>query len=170
MNADSPTDLESDSQGRTSPLIERAPLPMVEVEGTRHVICSVNAAFCRLLHKSREDLIGKPFGQIVRNGEKCEALLDRVYETGESEIHLDSDQGSVNPSHWIYAMWPALDAHEKPERVVIQLTKSAHFQRDVAAINEALLISRTTPARASRGCGETKHAFPRRNRGSTRFL
>jgi signal transduction histidine kinase len=141
MNADSPTDLESDSQGRTSPLIERAPLPMVEVEGTRHVICSVNAAFCRLLHKSREDLIGKPFGQIVRNGEKCEALLDRVYETGESEIHLDSDQGSVNPSHWIYAMWPALDADEKPERVVIQLTKSAHFQRDVAAINEALLIS-----------------------------
>jgi signal transduction histidine kinase/CheY-like chemotaxis protein len=144
MNADSLTgcaDTESDPEGRTSPLIDWVALPMVGVEGTRHLVSSVNAAFCRLLHKTAEELIGKPLSQIVRNGEKCEAVLDRVYETGESEIHVDLGHTSPNPTHWLYAMWPTLDAGAKPARVIIQLTKSAHFHRDVAAINEALLIS-----------------------------
>lgn len=135
------TDPTLDPSSLTAPLIERAPLPMVEVEGSLHVVCFVNAAFCRLLQKSRAELMGKPFGQIVRNGEKCTALLDRVYETGEFETHIDADHSATNPTYWLYAMWPALGADEKPERVVIQLTKSAHYQQNVAAMNEALLIS-----------------------------
>ncbi len=124
-----------------APLIERAPLPMVEVEGPQHIVCFVNPAFCRLLQKKREELIGNRFEQIVRNGEKCAALLDRVYKTGEFETHVDADDSTTDPSYWLYAMWPALGADERAERVVIQLTKSAHFQPDVTAMNEALLIS-----------------------------
>ncbi|ATC63139.1 hypothetical protein CMV30_03745 [Nibricoccus aquaticus] len=130
-----------DLHGWVSPLIERAPLPMVEVEGKLHSVCSMNAAFCRLLGKTSEQLIGKPFGQIVRNGQTCTDLLDRVYQTGEFETHVDSDHSAENPAFWLYAMWPTLGADKKPARVVIQLTKSVHFHRDVAAMNEALLIS-----------------------------
>jgi len=38
-------------------------------------------------------------------------------------------------------MWPAIGTDAKPQRVVIQLTKSAHFHLDISAMNEALLIS-----------------------------
>ncbi len=128
-------------QSLVAPLIERAPLPMVEVEGSRHLVCFVNAAFCRLLGKSREEIIGQPFDQIVRNGEKCVTLLDRVYQTGEFETHFDADHVTADAISWLYAMWPALGTNGRPERVVIQMTKSAHHHQDMAAMNEALLIS-----------------------------
>lgn len=130
-----------DPQSLAAPIIECAPLPMVEVEGPRHVLCFVNPAFCQLLQKTREELLGRPFGQIVRNGERCAALLDRVYETGEFETHVDTDHSAVNPAVWIYAMWPALGEDKKPARVVVQLTKSAQLHLDLAAMNEALLLS-----------------------------
>lgn len=130
-----------DLQSLAAPLIERAPLPMIEVEGPLHLVCFVNAAFCRLLGKTREEITGKPFGQFVRNGEKCVALLNRVYETGEFETHIDTDHSDTNPAYWLYAMWPALGIDKKPERVVIQLTRSAHHHLDIAAMNEALVIS-----------------------------
>ncbi|MEO6995019.1 MAG: PAS domain-containing protein, partial [Lacunisphaera sp.] len=128
-------------QSLVAPLIERAPLPMVEVEGPRHLVCFVNAAFCRLLGKNREEIIGQPFDRIVRNGEKCGVLLDRVYQTGEFETYFDTDHSTADPNSWLYAMWPTLGVDERPERVVIQMTKSAHHHQDVAAMNEVLLIS-----------------------------
>lgn len=126
---------------RAAPIIECAPVPMVEVEGPSHVVCYVNQAFCKLLHKTREELIGKSFCEIVRNGDACSALLDRIYETGEYQTHVDVDHSAPDPTYWLYAMWPALGETERPERVVIQMTKSAHFRQDLAAVNEALLIS-----------------------------
>ena len=130
-----------DNQSLASPLIERTPLPMVEVEGPSHLVCFVNAAFCRLLGKTQAEMVGKPFDQIVRNGDKCRALLDRVYQTGEFETHFDADTSDVDPVTWLYAMWPALETDERPKRVVIQLTMSSHYHQDMAAMNEALLIS-----------------------------
>ncbi|MDB6113866.1 MAG: hypothetical protein JWQ62_811, partial [Lacunisphaera sp.] len=123
-----------------APLIERAPLPMVEVEGPEHLVCFTNPAFCRLVGKRPEELLGKPFAQIVRNGDKCVPLLDRVYQTGESEIHVDQDDSAPEPSYWLYAMWPALDSAQMPERVVIQLTKAVNNHRTIAAMNEALIL------------------------------
>lgn len=128
-------------RSRATPIIECAPVPMVEVEGPTHRVCYVNQAFCRLLHKTREELIGKPFGEIVRNGDACSALLDQIYETGEYQTHVDVDDSAPDPTYWLYAMWPALGRTARPERVVIQMTKSAHFRQDLAAVNEALLIS-----------------------------
>lgn len=135
------TDPTLDLLSRAAPLIERSPLPMVEVEGIEHTVSFVNPAFCRLLHKTRDELMGKPFAQIVRNGDKCVPLLDRVYQTGESETHVEADHSEFARAYWLYAMWPALDADEKPERVVIQLTKTSHSRQTAAAINEALLIA-----------------------------
>jgi PAS domain S-box-containing protein len=124
---------------RSAPIIERAPLPIVEVQGRNHLVTYVNSAFCTLLEKSRIDLIGKPFCEIVPKGEDCVPVLDRVYETGEAATLAKADDDEA--SHWLFAMWPALDEEERPVGVIIQLTKAAKFQKDVTAVNEALLIA-----------------------------
>jgi signal transduction histidine kinase len=124
---------------RSALLIERAPLPMVEVEGPEHVVCFVNAAFCELLGKTREELVGQRFSGLICNGPKCAELLDRVCATGQCETHASADD--TTPAYWLYAMWPALDDRNQPERVIIQLTRATQFRQNAAALNEALLLS-----------------------------
>jgi signal transduction histidine kinase/ActR/RegA family two-component response regulator len=135
------TDSPPHSPSRSAPIIELAPLPIIEVRGSAHLVSYVNSAFCRLLGKTRKELLGKCFAQIVPGGDQCAAILDRVYQTGEAETYSQEDKSEPNTAYWLYAMWPALDANEHPERVIIQLTKAANFPQNVAAINEALLIS-----------------------------
>src|SRR6185312_720388 len=126
-------------RSRAAPIIERAPLLIIEVQGNTHIVFHVNSAFCTLVGKKREELIGKPFAEIVQGGDGCVPILDRVYQTGESATHAHED-GSYS-AYWLYAMWPALDENERPEGVIIQLTKLAGFHKNAAAINEALLIA-----------------------------
>src|SRR5579864_915195 len=128
------------AQSRAAPIIERAPLPIVEVQGKAHFVSYVNSAFCALVGKSRGELIGKPFVDIVDGGDTCVPILDRVYQTGEAATHAHEDESEPNPAYWFYAMWPALDVNERPEGVIIQMTKSADFRKNTVAINEALLI------------------------------
>ncbi len=129
-----------DRLSRAQPVIERAPLPMIEVAGKDHYVCFVNAAFCRLVGRTREELIGKQFVEIVSNGDKCVPLLDRVYQTGEPETLVESEGTEADPTHWLYAMWPAMDENEMPARVVVQLSRSSFFRRNEMEINAALLI------------------------------
>lgn len=125
---------------RFAPIIERSPLPMIEVEGRDHIVWFVNAAFCALLGKPREELMGRPFESLVGNGRECVAVLDRVYATGEAETHAERDVTNPAPAYWLYAMCPAVDAGRAAERVVIQLTRATHFRQNAAAMNEALLL------------------------------
>ena len=126
---------------RSAPIIERAPLPIVEVQGSEHIVSYVNSSFCRLLGKARGELIGKPFSEIVHGGDKCVPILDRIYQTGEAVTHAQEDKTEPDPAYWLYAMWPALDANERPAGVIIQLTKTSNYQQSATAINEALLLS-----------------------------
>ena len=128
-------------RSRSAPVIERAPMPIVEVQGSAHIVSHVNPAFCRLLGKTKEELLGKPFAEIVQDGGGCVPILDRVYHTGEAATHVQQDASDPALEAWLYAMWPALDANERPEGVIIQLAKGARFRHDAAAVNEALLIS-----------------------------
>ena len=56
-SAPTPPDLSSLCVAAT----EHAPLPMATLEGATHIVRQVNSAFCRLLDKSTEKLVGKPF-------------------------------------------------------------------------------------------------------------
>ncbi len=124
---------------RAAPTIEHAPLPMVEVAGPEHIVCYVNSAFCSLLGQTREELLDQPFSEIVSNGAQCVPMLNRVYETGQFETHALSDESAH--SFWLYAMWPTLDDNNKPDRVILQLTKAPHFRKNIGEMNEALLIA-----------------------------
>ncbi len=126
---------------RSAPIIERAPLPVIEIEGSTHVVSYVNSAFCSLMGRSRAELVGKSFAEIIPRGDECLPLLTRVYQTGEALTHVQEDDSKADPAVWLYAMWPALDANERPVGIVIQLAKAAKLRHDVTAINEALLLA-----------------------------
>ncbi len=114
---------------------------MVEVVGAAHAVSEVNSAFCRLVGKTRDEMVGKPFAELVCHGASCATLLDRVYETGDAQTHGELEDSAMDPAYWLYAMWPAFDENQKPVRVVVQLTKSAvSRQKNVAEVSEALLI------------------------------
>ncbi|CAN5329852.1 hypothetical protein BH11MYX1_BH11MYX1_13660 [soil metagenome] len=125
----------------SAPVIESAPLPLVKLERDTHLISYVNAAFCSLMRKSRADLVGKCFADVVPQGDECLALLARVYQTGEPLTGVQADDSGADPAVWLYAMWPSLDPNEGPVRVVIQLAKAATIRHDITAVNEALLLA-----------------------------
>ena len=125
---------------RAAPIIERAPLPLVEVQGKEHVVSHVNSAFCELLGKSRAEVIGKQFCDIVPGGIECVPLLDRVYEEGRAITHTLEDP-DTDETAWLYAMWPALDPDDHPEGVIIGLTKVPNSRQNIIDMNEALLIA-----------------------------
>ncbi|MEO8876402.1 MAG: ATP-binding protein [Polyangiaceae bacterium] len=126
-------------QSRSAPFIDRAPLPIVEVQGSSHIVSYANSAFCTLLEKTQEELLGKSFAELVPGGNECIPLLDRVYQTEEAVTHTQGDPEAM--ASWLYAMWPALDPNEHPVGIIIQLARVAEFRQKATAINEALLIA-----------------------------
>ena len=77
-------------------ITEYAPLPMATVEGANHVVRYVNPAFCRLMDKPSEQLVGKPFCEMLPESDECVMLLDRVFRTenpdSSSRSRTDSER------------------------------------------------------------------------------
>lgn len=116
---------------------------MIEVAGPEHRVLRVNDAFCRLVDAERETLLGRPVVEIVPAVGDCGRLLDHVRETGRFEAHQvagAAGDGNTAPD-WLFAMWPAFDAEARPAGVVIQISAFDDTRGDIAAMNEALLIS-----------------------------
>ena len=70
-------------------ITEHAPLPMATVEGAGHIVRYVNPAFCRLMDKPREELVGRPFRELLPERDHSVSLLDRVFRTGKAESHTE---------------------------------------------------------------------------------
>jgi PAS domain S-box-containing protein len=130
-----PTDLSSLCLSIT----EHAPLPMATVEGAKHMVRYVNPAFCRLMSKTGEELIGKPFAEIMPGKDKCVTLLDRVFRTGKPESHTEQEHFKPHPVFWSYTLWPVV-ADERPVGVIIQVTETTQFHEKTLAMNEALML------------------------------
>lgn len=112
---------------------------MATVEGARHIVRYVNPAFCRLMDKPKEQLVGKPFAEKMPEKDEYLTLLDRVYRTGKSESHTEQEHSGPRPVFWSYTMWPVI-ADERPVGVVIQVTETAQFHEKTLAMNEALML------------------------------
>lgn len=119
---------------------EHAPLPMAVVDGATHIVRYGNPAFCRLMGKSLEYLVGRPFHELIPANDVCVKLLDRVLKTGKSELHIEEEGNESNPVFWSYVIWPVL-AEEPLVGVMIQVTESAKAHGQTIAMNEALVIS-----------------------------
>jgi PAS domain S-box-containing protein len=126
------------SLGRS--IFEGSPLPMAAVAGANHIVQYVNPAFCRLVGKSKDELIGIPFAEIMP-GDGCLSLLDRIYRTGEAETYTELEHSEAHPVYWSYAMWPVLAAEERPVGILIQVTETTRFHQQATAMNQELLLS-----------------------------
>jgi signal transduction histidine kinase len=113
---------------------------MASVAGIRHIVDYVNPAFCRLVGKSTDQLIGRPFSEITPE-DGCLSCLDTVYSSGEAGTHTEPKQSVAHPAYWSYAMWPVLGADERPVGVMIQVTETTRFHQQATAMNEELLLS-----------------------------
>jgi PAS domain S-box-containing protein len=122
-------------------LLERSPVPMAELQGPSHIMRYVNPAFCRLHGKSKAALTGKPFVETMEDKNRCLALLDRVYLTGEPETHTETGHSEVGSPYWSYAMWPVLDDAQAPVSVMMLVTETTGFHQQAGERNEELLLS-----------------------------
>lgn len=120
-------------------LIECSPFPMIELEGERHILRQANALFCRLIGKSKDSIVGKPYAEVVSDGSSLD-VLDRVYRSRACELHGELEKIQAQPAEWSYIAWPVIDDAELPLGVVLQVTGPTVLQR-ARDVNEALMIS-----------------------------
>jgi len=118
---------------------EHAPLPMATVEGATHIVRYANPAFCSLMNKPMEQLIGRPLSELLPEKDQCVALLDRVFRTGKPERHTEQEHSKPHPVFWSYTMWPVL-TEKRLVGVIVQVTETAQFHGRTVAMNEALML------------------------------
>ena len=128
-------------QSPSATIIGRAPFPIVEVHGLSHIVSYGNPAFCLLVGKTNEELIGSSFAEILSGWDKCMPVLDQVFKIGKPLIHAQEDGPDPASPSWQFSMWPALDGNELIVGVIIQVAKSTNARLDTVAVNEALLIA-----------------------------
>ncbi len=119
--------------------LDQVPFPLATVEGDTHVVRYVNPAFCQLIDKASDDIVGKPFSELLPADDECLALLDRVYRTGDAAIHKGPEPVSSRPVVPIYTMWPVI-ADQRPVGVMIQVIQAQSLYDKTLAMNEALLL------------------------------
>ncbi len=123
------------------PIADSSPMPTVAVLGAGHMVRYANPAFCALVGKTMDELIGHAFSSATPSGEECLSLLDRVYQTGRAEIHTGRQDPASHLLDCCYVMWPVLAADGGRMGILIQVTEPAPFLVQSTGINEALMIS-----------------------------
>jgi len=147
QNADERLDgevVETRGQPRFYGILDCAPLPMAVMEGPSQIVSYVNPALCYLAGKSRVEMIGKSFAEVLPGGDECLLLLDRVYRSGKAESHAEQEGSATRSPYWSYDVWPVmvgLAEEDRPTGVIIQLTETTPFHLRATAMNEALLVS-----------------------------
>ena len=123
-------------------LAASSPLPMAALERAEHIICHANPAFCLLIGRSHEELIGKPLSSVVPATDECLPLLDRVNETGQAEIYTGKkDPQKPDSLYWSYTVWPIRAEDGRIIAIMFQVIETLHFHQQVSAMNEALMVA-----------------------------
>jgi two-component system NtrC family sensor kinase len=118
---------------------EISPMPIVAIEDAAHRVSYVNPAFCALVGKSEDELMGTNFSSIPMIGDHCLSLLDRVYRSGQAESHTIQERFASYPS-CSYAMWPILSTETNLPGVILQVIEESSVQRDAVAMNAGLML------------------------------
>ena len=131
---------EPDMPGLCRSIAECSPMPMAAVDGAGHIVRYVNPAFCLLIGKTSEELIGNAFSGAAPAGKECLSLLERVHHTGRAEIHTGQEHPASHRFYWSYVMWPVLAADGRIVGVMIQVTETTPFLLQSTGMNQALII------------------------------
>jgi signal transduction histidine kinase len=120
-------------------IAEDAPMPMATAEGAEHIVRFVNPAFCRLMNQPMDQLVGRRFATLLPKHDECERLLDRVFQTGNSESYTEDEYPDLQPVFWSYTVWPVWE-NQRLVGVMMQVTETAQLREKTLAMNEALLL------------------------------
>ena len=122
-------------------VMEFSPWPMAEVEGAAHRVQAINPAFCALLEKTQEEVLGKPLSQLFSENHATQTLLERVLTTGEAATHVESASNTPGPVFWSYTCWPVQAKDARHVGLMIQVTETSKADQQTKDMNEALLLS-----------------------------
>jgi two-component system, NtrC family, sensor kinase len=122
-------------------MLDLASAPMAITEGDSHIVRYVNPAFCSLVGKGKEELIGNAFVDILQEGDGFQSFLDRVHRTDGPVRHMEHDPSERDPANRSYEIWPVLAVDGHSSGLMIQVTETSRFNHKAAAMNEALLIA-----------------------------
>ncbi len=112
---------------------------MATVEGVGHIVRYINPAFCRLLHQTKEQLIGKPLPGLLPKMDNCVIWFDQVLRTGKPASLRGMAHTKSQPVVWSYAIWPLREG--KPlAGIMIQVTETIQGHEAMVAMNEALVL------------------------------
>ncbi len=112
---------------------------MATVDGAAHLLKVVNSAFCQLLGKGEQEILGKPFHEILVERPSCLASLNRIFRSGKSESYMEQERTDPRPIFWSYTIWPVV-ADDPAICVMIQVIETAPLYEKTLAMNEALVI------------------------------
>lgn len=124
-------------------VLDCARLPIAVMSGAEKILRYVNPAFCSLLGKTAEEMVGMPFAKLMPDDD-CLLLLDQVYRNGKCETHAEQIDALPHPFYWSYEIWPTWGETpdgDDPTGVVLQVTETAPLRSRAAVMNEALLLS-----------------------------
>lgn len=124
-------------------VLDSARLPIAVMNGPGKILSYVNSAFCNLVGKNAEEMVGLPFAKLMPD-DACLLLLDQVYRKGKSETHVEQAHAKPHPFYWSYEIWPTWGerpGNGDPVGVVLQVTETAALHSRVSVVNEALLLS-----------------------------
>src|SRR5665213_1831500 len=119
-------------------------LPVAITEGAGQTVCYANPALCQLIGKSKEEIVGNPFAELLPDGDECLSLLDRAYRTGKWESHIGEGDAKSHSLFQSYDIWPVKSEppeEDHPTRLIVQITETAPFHQRMTAMNGALLVS-----------------------------
>lgn len=118
---------------------DHAPWAVTELAEEANIVRYANAAFCQLIDKSREDIIGKPFHDLLPHSHECLSLLDRVFRTGAAAHYTADERGAPSPLLFSYHLWPVM-ADGRTAGVMIQVNETGPLHDTRRAISQALLL------------------------------
>jgi len=124
---------------RSAPWFEHTSTPTATVEGATHLVRDVNPAFCSLVGRRRDEIVGKPFCELLPHSGECLASLDRVYHSGVFSNHAGEERSDPTPVFSSYLMWPVREG-DRIVGVVIQVVETPPLHQQTRAMNEALLL------------------------------
>lgn len=120
-------------------IAEHAPLPLALLAGPTHRVRDVNAAFCRLMGRPAERLVGRALGELLPKRAGCLALIDWVSRTRKAQSLIEEEGDASKPAWRSYVGWPVL-ADEELLGVVLQVTETAENRGRMLEMNEALVV------------------------------
>jgi len=118
---------------------EHAPMAMATMEGASHIVRYVNPAFCQLLGKSVEDMVGRPFVELVPDKDECLKWMDWVFRFGKPASQTEQEHARHRAFFWSYSMWPVM-VDQRAVGVMIQVTETETLHENTVAMNEELML------------------------------